>query len=183
MAAFARGRRAPQHEAPELGQVPVHVQGSYRQRFRVQTQAPRVIVRRGSLLMHWLFTADDPCSSMFPPVIFIFPILQCLAIHSIYIRSRIDSATCKASPPLKRSQHAQNRNPTQAPPMQTKKVTLTPCMLRARVAASAADLVWQGEAEPRWWEVTWSSRAVSLFQRSVCSGWPAISAVAKTVET
>lgn len=67
--------------------------------------------------------------------------------------------------------------------MQTKKVTLTPCMLRARVAASAADLVWQGEAEPRWWEVTWSSRAVSLFQRSVCSGWPAISAVAKTVET
>ncbi|KAL7900587.1 hypothetical protein HDV64DRAFT_244598 [Trichoderma sp. TUCIM 5745] len=62
--------------------------------------------------------------------------------------------------------------------MQRRKVTLTPCMLRARVAASAADLVWQGEAEPLWWEVTWSSRAVLLFQRCGCTKY-----IAKTVET
>jgi hypothetical protein len=130
---------------------------------QTQAQAPRVIVRRGSVLMHWLLTADDPCSSI---------------LRSSHLRLSYSAAPGHSilmpvliqPQPDKPATQKLTARPKQKPRPSPSQVTLAPCMLRARVAASAADLVWQGEAEPLWWEVTWSSRAVLLFQRSGDSG-------------
>lgn len=91
-------------------------------------------------------------------LVFVFPILQPVLIQPQPNKPATQKFTARPKQkPRPSPSHAAEK---------PKKVTLTPCMLRARVAASAADLVWQGEAEPLWWEVTWSSRAVLLFQRS-----------------